>query len=87
VSAFFACRTRKESFLKATDDGFSFPLADFSVTTHPGFDPALEEIRGNTEARKKWFLADLSVVDGYLATVAVEGAFSRLETYAQTCTC
>jgi 4'-phosphopantetheinyl transferase len=84
VPGFFACWTRKEAFLKATGDGLSFPLADFSVTTHPDLDPALEEIRGNTEARKQWFLADLSVVDGYRATVTVEGAFSRLETYTQT---
>lgn len=87
VPAFFACWTRKESFLKATGNGLSFPLADFSVTTHPDLDPALEEIRENTEARKQWFLADLSVVDGYRATVAVESAFSRLETYTQTETC
>lgn len=84
VPGFFACWTRKESFLKATGDGLSFPLADFSVTTHPDLDPALEEIRGNTEAPKQWFLADLSVVDGYRATVTIEGAFSRLETYART---
>ncbi len=87
VPGFFACWTRKEAFLKATGDGLSFPLADFSVTTHLDLDPALEEIRGNTEVRKQWFLADLRVVDGYRATVAVEGAFSRLETYIQTCTC
>lgn len=77
VPAFFACWTRKESFLKATGDGLTFPLADFSVTTHPGLEPALEEIHGNTEARKKWFLADLSVTDGYRATVAVEGFYPR----------
>ena len=75
VPAFFACWTRKESFLKATGQGLSFPLVDFSVTTHPDLDPALEEIRGNTEARKQWFLADLSVASGYRATVAIEGAF------------
>jgi len=84
MSAFFACWTRKESFLKATADGLSFPLADFSVTTHPDLDPALEEIRGNTEARKQWFLADLNVADGYRATVTIEGAFSCVETYTQT---
>ena len=84
VSGFFACWTRKEAFLKATGDGLSFPLADFSVTTHPDLCPELEEIRGNTEARKQWFLADLSVADGYRATVAVEAHFSRLETYTQT---
>jgi 4'-phosphopantetheinyl transferase len=79
--AFFACWTRKESFLKAIGDGLSFPLADFSVTINPDLDPALEEIRGDHEARKRWFLADLGVVDGYRAAVAVESSFSRLETY------
>jgi 4'-phosphopantetheinyl transferase len=84
VPGFFACWTRKESFLKATGDGLSFPLADFSVTAHPDLCPELEEIRGNTETQKQWFLSDLSVVDGYRATVTVEGVCSRLETYAQT---
>jgi 4'-phosphopantetheinyl transferase len=83
VAAFFACWTRKESFLKATGDGLSFPLADFSVTTHPEFGPALEEIRGDTQARERWFLADLDVLDGYRGTVAVEGSFFRVETYTE----
>jgi len=82
VPGFFACWTRKEAFLKATGDGLSFSLADFSVTTHPDLDPELEEINGNTEAGKLWFLADLSVVDGYRATVALALSNSRLETYA-----
>jgi len=82
VLGFFACWTRKDAFLKAIGDGFSFPLADFSVTTHPDLDPRLEDIKGNTEARKQWFLADLSVVDGFRATVALERSYSRLETYA-----
>jgi 4'-phosphopantetheinyl transferase len=87
ASAFFACWTRKESFLKATGDGLSFPLADFSVTIHPELDPALEEIRGNTEARTSWSLANLGVVAGYRATVAIEGAFCRVETHTQTWAC
>jgi 4'-phosphopantetheinyl transferase len=82
LPGFFACWTRKEAFLKATGDGLSFPLADFSVTTHPDLDPELEEINGNTEAGKQWFLADLSVVEGCRATVAIECSDSRLATYA-----
>lgn len=85
VQGFFACWTRKEAFLKATGDGLSFPLADFSVTAHPDLDPSLEEIRGTAEACKQWFLKDLSVAVGYRAAVAGEGAFSRLETYTHTC--
>jgi len=82
VPGFFACWTRKEAFLKATGDGLSFPLTDFSVTTHPDLDPVLEELRGNPEAGKDWFLADLSVADGYRATVALDGSHSRLATYS-----
>jgi len=82
VQGFFACWTRKEAFLKATGEGLSFPLADFSVTTHPDLEPALEEIRGNIQARKEWFLADLVVMDGYRATAAVEADSCRIETYA-----
>ncbi len=82
VPGFFACWTRKEAFLKATGDGLSFPLADFSVTTHPDLNPEIEEINGNTKAGKQWFLTDLSVVEGYRATVALERAHSLLETYS-----
>jgi 4'-phosphopantetheinyl transferase len=82
VPGFFACWTRKEAFLKATGDGLSFPLSDFSVSTHPDLNPELEEIRGNTEVGKQWSLADLNAVDGFRATVAVESAFARLETYS-----
>jgi 4'-phosphopantetheinyl transferase len=82
VPGFFACWTRKEAFLKATGAGLSFPLADFSVTTHPDLNPEIEEIGGNADAGKQWFLADLSVAEGYRATVAVERPHSRLETYS-----
>lgn len=82
VPGFFACWTRKEAFLKATGEGFSFPLEDFSVTTHPDLDPEIEEIKGSTDEGKQWFLTDLSVVDGFRATVARERSPYRLETYA-----
>jgi len=82
VQGFFACWSRKEAFLKATGEGLSFPLADFSVTTHPNLEAALEEVRGNVQARKAWFLADIRVMDGYRATVAVEADSCRVETYA-----
>jgi 4'-phosphopantetheinyl transferase len=81
VAAFYACWTRKESFLKATGDGLSFPLADFSVTTHPDQDPALEEISGDTQSPKHWALIDLDVFDGYRAAVALDWACAHLQTY------
>jgi len=82
VPGFFACWTRKEAFLKATGEGFSFPLEDFSVTTHPDLDPELEEIKGSADAGIQWFLADLRVVEGFRATVARERSPYRLKTRA-----
>jgi 4'-phosphopantetheinyl transferase len=81
VPGFFACWTRKEAFLKATGDGLAFPLADFSVTTHPDGDPKLEDIKGNREAGNQWFLADVDVGNVYRAAVAVESTACRLKTY------
>jgi 4'-phosphopantetheinyl transferase len=69
--AFFACWTRKEAFVKATGDGLSFKLADFSVSTHPRLYPKIEEIRGNRAAAQSWFLADLHCENSYRATLAV----------------
>lgn len=82
VAGFFACWTRKEAFLKATGDGLSFPLTDFSVSTHPDLPPQVEEIRGEVEAGKKWFMGGLFVGDGYRATVASDASISVVRTYA-----
>lgn len=81
LQAFFACWTRKEALLKAMGDGLSFPLSDFTVSTDPGINPEVKEIRGNSEAAQHWFLADLSPKDGYRATVAVEGFPASVEIY------
>jgi 4'-phosphopantetheinyl transferase len=70
--AFFACWTRKGRFIKATGHGLSFPLSDFTVSTHPEINPELEEIWGDIEPAQHWFSADLSPRGGYRATVAVE---------------
>ena len=82
LSGFFACWTRKEAFLKATGDGLSFPLADFSVTTHPDCDPKIEDIKGDVGVGDQWLLADLSGINGFRATAAVERSYSLLRTYA-----
>jgi 4'-phosphopantetheinyl transferase len=80
VAAFYACWTRKESFLKATGDGLSFPLAGFSVTTHPDQNPAIEEIRGDTQSPKQWVLKDLNVFYGYRTAVAIDRSLSHVQT-------
>jgi 4'-phosphopantetheinyl transferase len=81
VSGFFACWTRKEAFLKATGEGLSFPLADFSVSTHPDRGAELKEIKGNVEAGKQWFLADLTVSEEYRAALALQSNRCELGTF------
>ncbi len=72
LRAFFACWTRKESFSKATGDGLSLPLSDFTVTTHPDRDPRLEDIRGDKDAARTWLLTDLDAPPGFQASMTVE---------------
>jgi 4'-phosphopantetheinyl transferase len=82
LDGFFACWTRKEAFLKATGDGLSFPLADFSVTPDPDRDPRLEELQGDVATGERWFLSDLRGIEGFRAALAVERSSSHLNTYA-----
>jgi hypothetical protein len=62
--------------------GFLFHWQIFPSALAPISILQLENIKGNTAAGKHWFLADLSVVDGFRATVAVERSYSHLEIYA-----
>jgi 4'-phosphopantetheinyl transferase len=82
LTGFYACWTRKEAFLKATGDGLSFPLANFSVTTHPDLDPEVVEINGSTEAVRQWSLIDISAGEGYRTTLCMQRSRSQLESYA-----
>ena len=71
-TAFYACWTRKEAFLKANGEGLSFPLSDFSVSVHPEMTPRIQEIKGDANTALKWSLIDLSAADGFRSAVAVE---------------
>jgi len=82
VSAFFACWTRKEAFLKATGEGLSFPLENFSVSVQPDSNPKLEEVNEDPNVGKQWFLADLHISDGYRAAVAIKCQHTRVHTYS-----
>ena len=79
--AFFACWTRKEAFIKATGEGLSFPLSDFTVAIDPEGNPNIEEIRGDRSAAKSWYLTDLNLANDYYATLAVEGFPAMVKPY------
>lgn len=77
--AFFACWTRKESFLKATGEGISYCLAEFSVSVAPDVPPMIEEALADPKAVLRWSLANLRPGDGYLGTLAFEAAPCLIE--------
>ena len=77
-AAFFRCWTRKEAFIKAVGEGFSFPLDQFDVAFAPEEPPAILSIRGRSDEASRWTLAEFPVPEGYLAAVAVRATGLRV---------
>ncbi|MGH7308851.1 MAG: 4'-phosphopantetheinyl transferase family protein [Candidatus Rokuibacteriota bacterium] len=73
TSAFFACWTLKEAYLKARGDGLAVPLDAFAVSIGAGGPARLLEVRGAPEDPRRWSLRTLAVDGPYQAAVAVEG--------------
>jgi 4'-phosphopantetheinyl transferase len=69
---FFACWTRKESFLKATGAGLSYPLSEFSVSVNPDGPAELCEVKGKGDITKNWFLTDVFTGEGFRGALASE---------------
>ncbi|HAY32774.1 MAG TPA: 4'-phosphopantetheinyl transferase superfamily protein [Ignavibacteria bacterium] len=68
---FFRIWTLKEAFIKATGEGLSFPLKDFSVTDRTGKIPVLSVINTSAHLEKKWTLGFLENESGYVSSFAV----------------
>lgn len=68
--AFLNCWTRKEAFIKATGDGLSYPLSDFSVSLDSDL-PEILLIKKKPNEIKKWSLYDVEVEAGYISSLAV----------------
>lgn len=78
IQSFFNCWTRKEAYIKARGEGLYCPLDQFEVSLAPGAPAALLNSRVAAGEVDRWRLENLSPANGYAATVAVEGDFSRL---------
>ena len=69
--AFLRCWTRKEAYVKAKGEGIlTSPPSSFAVSLDQ---PALLHVDGDAEEIERWRLEDLSVGDGYVGAVCVEG--------------
>jgi 4'-phosphopantetheinyl transferase len=73
AAGFYNCWTRKEAYVKARGEGFSFPLKQFDVSLTPGAAAKLLEVRGSDAEVDRWTLQELSVGDGYVAALMFEG--------------
>ena len=73
LGAFYRCWTRKEAYLKGCGSGFYQPADSFDVSLLPGQPPALLEHRTNPDEPARWRLMDITVPDGFYATLAVRG--------------
>lgn len=65
--AFFKIWTRKESFIKATGDGFRRPLASFDVS----LDEPARLLRADGEEPAQWRLLHIEPLAGYVGAVCV----------------
>jgi 4'-phosphopantetheinyl transferase len=73
ATAFFACWTRKEAYIKARGDGLSLPLDQFVVSLAPGESAALLYTGWDPQEAARWALQNLAPGPGYMAAVAVAG--------------
>lgn len=71
--AFFNCWTRKEAYIKATGEGLTMPLKQFTVSLAPGDPAALLTASHNSQEVFRWSLKELSPSPDYVAAIAVEG--------------
>ncbi len=78
ATAFFACWSRKEAYIKAKGDGLALPLDQFDVSLAPGEPAALLRTAWDPQEAARWALQDLAPAPDYRAAVAVAGHDWRL---------
>lgn len=78
---FFACWTRKESYVKAIGEGLAVGLDRFDVTVSPFDPPALLASRWRPDDAARWSFLDLDLGPGHRAALAVEGRGWRLSSW------
>ncbi len=78
VAAFFNCWTRKEAFIKATGQGLSRPLNQFSMSLIPGEPARLLSLNQDFQNLDSWFIHEVDVGLDYKAALAVKGTVQQL---------
>lgn len=79
--AFFNCWTRKEAYIKATGDGLSRPLDQFSVSFVPEEPARMLRCYDMPEEVHRWSFYALHPALGYIAALCVEGQDCQLTSW------
>jgi len=77
--AFYRLWTCKEAYIKATGEGLSLPLGQFSVSAFPDRRPGLFHVEGRPEEIDRWSFVMVPCRDDFFAALAVEGHGWTLE--------
>jgi len=72
-SAFFACWTAKEAYVKASGGGMSIPLAGFGVIPYRGQAELRLEVYGDPVESARWSMWQVELEAGLPCALAVEG--------------
>jgi 4'-phosphopantetheinyl transferase len=83
LAGFYRGWTCKESYLKATGQGLSFPLNRFSVSLNPHQPAALLEVVDLPEELSRWRLESIDILPGFAAAVLFEANGGESPTVAR----
>ncbi len=78
LSSFYECWTRKEAFVKAIGNGFSYPFNQFEVSLMPNEPAVLRSIEGNVMHAKKWYLHTINFFQEYKIACAFKGTYNSI---------
>jgi 4'-phosphopantetheinyl transferase len=77
--AFYNGWTRKEAYLKGIGTGLQTKLNQIEVSLIPGEPPKLIQQTDEPEEAHSWSLADIMIDKSYVAAVAYECGFKRIQ--------
>lgn len=76
--AFFRAWARKEAFIKAVGEGFSYPLKQFDVTLAPADPAKILRINQSVAEATAWYLTDLPPLPDFSSALVVEQGIWQL---------
>ena len=78
VEGFYRVWTRKESFIKATAQGLSFPLDSFSVSLNSNETAELLQTKWDENEKNNWTLFTFSPHEEYIGATSVKGMINKV---------